>query len=371
MVFAAKVDPVVEDELSYKDELNVIIVFEAGGKINPHALGGKVKHEYNLINGFAGKFPVQAIKGLIHNPNVKFISADHLREATLNYGVPSIAAPTAWSYGYTGNGIKVAVLDTGIDDSHPALSGRVVDWYDTINGLNQPYDDNGHGTHCAGIVGSHDTTYRGVAPDCDLIGVKVLDAGGSGYDSDIIAGIEWAVNNGADVISMSLGGKAFTDPANDPVCVALVNAWNQGVVSVVAAGNSGPRPRSIESPGIEPTIITVAASDDQNTTSWTDDDIARFSSVGPTKYGDMKPDVAAPGAGILSCEANTAGWVSYSGTSMATPHVAGAIALILDANPNWTPDQIKTALMNTTNDLGLNWEKQGAGEIDVWAAINY
>lgn len=373
MAFAAKVDQQIQDEMTYKNELNVIIVFEAGGKgkVNPHALGGTVKHEYNLINGFAGRFPTQAIKGLINNPNVKYIAADHKKEATLHIGAPTISAPTAWSYGYTGNGIKVAVIDSGIDSSHPALAGRIVGWYDTINGQSQPYDDNGHGTHCAGIVGSHDSTYTGVAPDVDLMGVKVLDAGGSGYDSDIIAGIEWAVNNGADVISMSIGGKPFAAPANDPVCVALVNAWNQGVISAVAAGNSGPRPKSIDSPGIEPTIITVAATDDQDTTNWTDDDIARFSSVGPTKYGDAKPDLAAPGAAIVSCDANTTGWVSYSGTSMATPHVAGAIALILEANPTWTPDQVKAALMNTANDLGLDWNHQGAGEIDVWSAINY
>ncbi len=375
MAFAsnnAKLDPTVADEITYKPHVRVIVRLVNGAKINPHAFGGTVKHEFKIFNGFAGTFPAAAIEGLSHNPNVAFISADNVKEATLNYGAPTIFAPTAWNAGYTGQGVKVAVLDSGIDASHPALTGRVVAWYDTINGQTTPYDDNGHGTHCAGIVGSHDTTYRGVAPECDLIGVKVLNAQGSGYDSDIIAGIEWAVNQGADIISMSLGGKAKVAPVDDPLCVALKNAWiNDGVVSCVAAGNSGPRPKSIDSPGIEPTIITVGAADDKNTTTWTDDDIARFSSVGPTKFGDMKPDLCAPGVGILSCEANTTGWVSYSGTSMATPHVAGAVALILQANPNWTPDQVKTALMNTTNDLGLDWIYQGAGEIDVWSAINY
>lgn len=366
----AKMGKGVTDEITYKSKVDVIVRLEKGVKINSHAFG-QIKREFTIFNGFAGSFTPQAIEALSNNPNVVYITLDNKKEALLNYGSPTINAPTAWSAGYTGTGVTVAVLDTGIDASHPALSGRVVSWYDTVNGQSTAYDDHGHGTHCAGIVGSHDSYYKGVAPSCDLMGVKVLDAQGSGYDSDIIAGIEWAVNNGADVISMSLGGRAFTSPDLDPVCIACVEAWNAGVVVVVAAGNSGPRPRSIDSPGIEPTIITVAAADDKNTIDWTDDDIAQFSSRGPTKYGDAKPDVAAPGVAIYSCEANTGGWVSKSGTSMATPHVAGAVALILEAKPSYTPDTIKTILMNTANDLGLDYNLQGAGQIDVWAAITY
>ncbi|MCK4257510.1 MAG: S8 family serine peptidase [Halanaerobiales bacterium] len=375
MAFAGnngKMDQTVADEITYKPHVRVIVRLVDSARMNPHALNGTVKNEFKIFNGFAGTFPSAAIEGLSHNPNVAFISADNQKEATLIYAAPTVFAPNAWSAGYTGQDVKVAVLDTGIDGSHPALAGRVVAWYDTINGQTTPYDDNGHGTHCAGIVGSHDTTNRGIAPDCNLIGVKVLNDKGIGYDSDIIAGIEWAIQQGADVISMSLGGRATSAPEDDPLCVALKNAWiNDGVVSCIAAGNSGPRPRSIDSPGIEPTIITVGAADDKNTITWTDDEIARFSSRGPTKYGDLKPDFCAPGVGILSCEANTTGWVAYSGTSMATPNVAGAVALILQANPSWTPDQVKTALMNTAHDLGLEWGLQGAGEIDVWEAINY
>ncbi|AZR72923.1 hypothetical protein BBF96_05670 [Anoxybacter fermentans] len=375
MAFAAspnsKMDRVVADEITYKSKVDVIVTLVKGAKMNPHGLDGTVKHEYSIINGFAGSFTPAAIEALAKNPNVKFISSDYVVEVALNYGAPTIKAPDAWAAGYTGKGVTVAVIDTGIDPNHPALAGRIVGWYDAVNGQPTPYDDHGHGTHCAGIVGSNDSFYRGVAPEVSFFGVKVLDSSGSGTTSDIIAGIDWAVQNGADVISMSLGGRAYTDPDSDPLCLAVRNAWNSGVVVVVAAGNSGPAPRSIETPGIEPSIITVAAANDNDTIDWTDDSIASFSSRGPTKYGDLKPDVAAPGVYIISCEANTGGWVSKSGTSMATPHVAGAAALMLQANPNLTPDDIKTALMNTANDLGYKWEVQGAGEINVWAAINY
>lgn len=366
----SKLDQKLIDELTYKDKVEVIIRLIDDTKINLQTLDGTIKHEYKIFKGFSGTFSVAAIEKLAKNPNVAFISKDHQRTAFLNYSSPTINAPTAWTAGYSGQGVSVAIIDTGIDGNHPALSNRVVGWYDAINGQTSPYDDNGHGTHCAGIVGSHDALYKGVAPECDLIGVKVLNAQGSGYDSDIIAGMEWAVLNGADIISMSLGAKAFTDPANDPLCVACVDCWNEGVVVVVAAGNSGPRPRSIDSPGIDPTIITVAAADDKNTIEWADDDIARFSSVGPTRYGDLKPDIAAPGVGIQSCDANSTGWVSLSGTSMATPHVAGAIALILEAHPTYTPGEIKDLLMTTANDLGLDYNYQGKGEIDVWAVLN-
>lgn len=365
-----KLDQKLIEELTYQDEVNIIIRLVDNTKINLQALDGSVKHEYKIFKGFSGTFSVSAIEQLARDPNVVFISTDYQRRASLNYSSPTINAPSAWNAGYSGQGVRVAIIDTGIDGNHPALTNRIVGWYDTINGQTTPYDDHGHGTHCAGIVGSNDSLYPGVAPECDLIGVKVLNAQGSGFDSDIIAGMEWAVLNGADIISMSLGGVPFTDPANDPLCVASVDCWNEGVVVVVAAGNSGPRPQSIDSPGIEPTIITVAAADDKNTIDWTDDDIARFSSVGPTRYGALKPDIAAPGVSILSCKANSSDWVSYSGTSMATPHVAGAIALILQAHPTYTPEEIKDLLMNTARDLGLDYNYQGRGEIDIWAAVN-
>ena len=372
MAFANdKMDKVVADEITYKPKVDVIITFAPGGNVNPHALGGKVRHQFGIINGFSGTFPAKAIEALAKNPNVKRITAIREVEAYMNNGAPTVNAPAAWNAGYTGNGITVAVVDTGIDDSHPALAGRVTGWYDTVNGLSQPYDDHGHGTHCAGTVGSNDNYYKGIAPEVSLMGIKVLAADGSGYTDDIIAGVDYAVQHGADIISMSLGGSAYTAPADDPLCVAVKNAWNSGVFVAIAAGNDGPRPKSIGSPGIEPTIMTVAAADDQDDADWTNDDIARFSSRGPTKYGDLKPDIAAPGAGIVSCEANTGGWVGMSGTSMATPHIAGIAALMLDANSGLSPDDIKTILMNTANDLGEKWEAQGAGEADVWAAINY
>ncbi|MBI2136577.1 S8 family serine peptidase [Candidatus Woesearchaeota archaeon] len=286
----------------------------------------------------------------------------------------------------TGKGIVVAIVDTGIDYMHPDLGGclgagcKVIGGYDFINNDNNPMDDQGHGTHVAGTVAANSANgaIKGVAPEAKLLGYKVLDADGSGSFESVIAGIERAVdpnNDGnfddkANIISLSLGGPGDPD---DPVSKAIDNAVDNGVVAVIAAGNDGEFGRqTIGSPGTARKAITVGAVDKC-------DKIADFSSRGPVKWGGgilIKPDIVAPGVDICSSQWGDAftprarqciddDHVAISGTSMATPHVSGVAALLLQAHPDWNPEQVKSALMTTAKDLGYEPNTQGAGRVDA------
>ena len=232
--------------------------------------------------------------------------------------------------------------------------------------INDPMDDFGHGTHVAGIAAANGTSLKGVAPDASLYAFKVLDNTGRGLNSVVIAGIERALdpdqdtntNDAVNIISMSLGGPGDPD---DPVSQAVDNATSAGVISVIAAGNSGPSYQTIGSPGNARTALTVGATDNN-------DLIADFSSRGPSNniYG-IKPDILAPGVGISSTKMG-GGYISYNGTSMATPHVSGAAALILELHPDWTPAMIKYVLMVTAKDIGKDIWTQGNGRLDVYSA---
>ena len=251
-------------------------------------------------------------------------------------------------------------------------SCKVVGGYDFVNNDNDPMDDMGHGTHCADIAAGNGTL-KGVAPGAKLLAYKVLDEWGSGYESDIISGIEKAVDDSADVISMSLGKDSGTP--DDPLSEAIDNAVNSSVVAVIAAGNSGPSFGTIATPANSRRAITVGAVDKSNS-------IAYFSSIGPVVWNSsamIKPDVVAPGVGICSAELDSF-YASYrcidnrhialSGTSMATPHVAGAVALLKQLHRNWTADEIKSALITTSTDLGYDVVTQGGGLVNMLKAIN-
>jgi subtilisin family serine protease len=266
--------------------------------------------------------------------------------------------------GATGQGVVVAIIDTGIDYMHPGLGGglgagyRVIGGYDFIDDDDDPMDGHGHGTHVAGIVAANDgASFLGVAPNARLLGYRVLNNNGSGASSGVIAGIERAVIDGAHVINLSLGGSGHAD---DPTSQAVDNATAAGVLCVVAAGNDG-RSFSINSPGSARTALTVGASDNE-------DALATFSSRGPTSFGfENKPDVVAPGVSINSTVLSGQ-FAAYSGTSMSTPHVAGAAALLIERHPSWNPHDLKSALTHTAVDAGLHIWQQGAGRIDIMAA---
>ncbi|MDT9687316.1 S8 family serine peptidase [Streptomyces sp. P9(2023)] len=294
-------------------------------------------------------------------------------KADLKESVPLIGAPEAWAADYTGKGVKVAVLDTGIDVNHPDFTGLIDGTASFVPG-EAISDVNGHGTHVAGtIVGSGAASSgdnKGVAPGADLFVGKVLGGKeGYGQDSWVMAGMQWAAESGADVVNMSLGNSYPTD-GTDPMSQTVDALSEQyGTLFVIAAGNAGPE--SISAPGAAASALTVAATDKQ-------DQLANFSSTGPLAHsGGMKPDIAAPGVDITAARSQemTDGgeglYRTISGTSMATPHVAGAAAILAQQHPDWTGAQLKEQLMSTAKGLdgGYSPYEVGTGRLDVAAAV--
>jgi subtilisin family serine protease len=300
---------------------------------------------------------------------------DGKRKVTLNESVPQIGAPAAWAAGYTGKGTTTAILDTGIDATHPDFAGKIADSKD-FSGTGSTDDGFGHGTHVASIItgsgAASNGKYKGVAPDTKLAIGKVCDNDGGCLDSAIIDGMTWAAKTvHAQVVNLSLGGPDF--PGIDPLEQA-VNDLSQttGALFVIAAGNSG-CDQCVGSPGSADAALTVAAVTKK-------DQLADFSSRGP-RVGDgaIKPDIAAPGVDIVAAKAKNGvigdpsdnpNYVALSGTSMATPHVAGSAAIVASEHPDWTGTQIKSALTTSSKHLpGIGLFAQGAGRVDVGKAI--
>ncbi|MEV6262437.1 S8 family serine peptidase [Streptomyces sp. NPDC051784] len=289
---------------------------------------------------------------------------------TLDRSVPQIGAPAAWQAGYDGEGVEVAVLDSGVDATHPDLKDKVVEArnFTTEGAADAVTDLNGHGTHVAGtVVGSGAASggrYKGVAPGARLVIGKVLDKSGDGTTSAVIDAMEWAAHSGADIVSMSLGN----GPGNgeDPASQAVNRLTEEtGTLFVVAAGNQGPAPGTVSNPAAAASALAVAAVDGHDAT-------ASFSSRGPLADGTLKPDISAPGVDIVAARAagTSAGtpadpyYTALSGTSMATPHVSGAAALLVQQHPDWSPRRLKDALMSTAHEAASGFD-QGAGRVDV------
>ncbi|WP_343240410.1 S8 family serine peptidase [Streptomyces sp. SID14515] len=296
--------------------------------------------------------------------------------AQLDVSVPQIGADKVWAAGYDGTGVKVAVLDTGVDETHPDLTGQQIA-EKNFSASADAKDRQGHGTHVASTIAGTGAkaggAYKGVAPGARLIDGKVLDDSGSGNESDIITAVEWAVGEGADIINMSLGGP--DSPGVEPL-EETVDHYSEsaGVLFAIAAGNEGPGASTIGTPGAADRALTVGAVDDG-------DAMASFSSRGP-RVGDgaIKPDVTAPGVDITAASApgsaiateygeNPEGYVTISGTSMATPHVAGAAALLKQRNPDWRAAELKGALTGSAKDTGFTAFEQGAGRIQADRAV--
>ncbi|MFI0728491.1 S8 family peptidase [Streptomyces sp. NPDC021225] len=285
--------------------------------------------------------------------------------------VPQIGAPDAWKAGFDGKNVTVAVLDTGVDATHPDLKGRISQSKDFTGGTDA-VDHFGHGTHVAATVGGSGAGNgaKGVAPGADLVVGKVLGDDGSGTFSSIISGMEWAARNGADVISMSLGSDTPDNGSNPMSAAADELSEETGSLFVVAAGNSGRR--TIGSPASSSAALTVGAVDKA-------DALAPFSTRGP-RSGDyaVKPEISAPGVNILAARAagtsmgTPAGdlYTSASGTSMATPHVAGAAAILKQQHPTWTAQQLKAALVTTSKPGGYQVAEGGAGRVDLTRAVS-
>ncbi|MFO7171420.1 MAG: S8 family serine peptidase [Bacillota bacterium] len=359
--------------VSAKDRIPVVVVLkerptEAVLADLDRAAGGlKARQTWeHAIYGFAAELDRAQIDALAKHPLVERVDLDRevraflgtatswtgVNQARANFGVDGNrdGSPTS----YSKSDVVIAVLDTGIDAGHVDLDGgKVIGWYDVIGGRSTPYDDNGHGTHVASIAagtGEGNGAYRGVAPGAALVGIKVLNAAGSGSTSGIISGINWMIQNkntyGIRIGNMSLGAAGCSN-GTDSLSQAVNNAVASGIIMAVAAGNSGPGTCTIGSPAAAANAITVGALYDPGERGWV---LAEFSSRGPTADGRVKPDIATPGRNITAARAGSGnGYVTYSGTSMATPFLAGVVALMLDANYNLTDAQVKSILYSSSN----------------------
>ena len=291
----------------------------------------------------------------------------------MNQARKSIHCEDLDTMGLTGAGVGVAVLDTGIYP-HEDFENRIMAFKDFVRRRPGPYDDNGHGTHIAAMIGgngaSSDGRYRGVAPGCGLIAVKVLDFRGNGFASDVLAGLRWIRENkekyGIRVVNISVGSLSRKDMSENSVLVRGVDAaWDDGLVVVVAAGSHGPGRMTITTPGISRKVITVGCSDDYKEVEVMGNRMVDYSGRGPTMACISKPDLVAPGSGIISCCNQPGQYMPKSGTSMSTPLVSGAVALLLERYPQMTNRDVKLRLIERAVDMGRPHNQQGWGLLDV------
>jgi serine protease AprX len=430
--------------------LDVIVQFAAPANkeeldnINAHAVGHSPRsRDLSVVRGQLYSLPANAIEGIANDPNVVYISPDRPVQSTIDISNQTIGAQIAFSDGWNGAGVGVAIIDSGIllpqndlMNTSTKNNSRVLYSQSFVPGANSTSDQYGHGTHVAGIVAGNGanstgpaffTTFRGIAPNANLINLRVLDANGAGTDSAVINAINAAIQlkntYNIRVINLSLGRPVFESYLLDPLCQAVEQAWKAGIVVVVAAGNEGRNNSlgtsgyaTITAPGNDPLVITVGAMKNMGTVTRADDLIASYSSKGPTLIDHVvKPDIVAPGNRIVSllaakslvagkststnavlysyyentkAQSNSADYYRLSGTSMAAPMVSGTVALMLNQTPTLSPDTIKARLMlsatksfpqySTATDpvTGISYTSQydiftiGAGYLDAWGALN-
>ena len=340
--------------------------------------------------------------------------ADSSMDVTgLTIGLGQLASPDTG--GPSGAGVTVAILDSGVGVNTDLAETRIVGWVDLVKGKKHPYDDAGHGTFVAGLIagdgtaslplekgGWATTQFRSVAPAADIVAVKVLDRFGQGRASTVIAGIQWAIANkddlGIRVLNISIGGNPSGPTAEDPLALAVESAWDAGIVVVCAAGNEGEFGLGgVLSPGNDPAVITVGATDTRQTADVDDDVVCGYSSMGPTLYDEVaKPDLVAPGNRLISLREQSSyidrafpenlipvgeyaptapasvksDYVKLSGTSTAAPVVAGAAALLIEQDSTLTPDDVKLRLMSSADPVpNASSHQQGAGVLDVDGAL--
>lgn len=376
-----------------------------------------------IINGVAAYLTPDEIQTMASQSFVTSIVADNpvfgfdytssMDITNLSIGLGKVDPPA--NGGPDGAGVTVAILDTGVSTNTDLAASRIVGWKDLVNNRPTPYDDAGHGTFVAGLIAGDGTAslpldsggyatmqFRGVAPDANIVGIKVLDDEGSGLASTVISGIDWAIHHkneyGIRVLNISIGAEPVGPVSMDPIAQAVEAAWRSGIVVVCAAGNEGDSGMGgVLSPGNDPYVLTVGAADTQQTADTSDDTVAYYSSWGPTLFDETaKPDVVAPGNRVVSLRvpgsyidtnfpANLIPVSSYaptapagtvtnylmlSGTSASTPVVSGAVALMLQKDPSLTPGDVKLRLMQTADPLaGASPYQEGAGEIDVSKAL--
>jgi serine protease AprX len=371
----------------------------------------------DLINGVALELPHSVLKQMASHPSIFRVHEDRpIKTHNYRTAVTVGATTVQQNLGYTGKGIGIAVIDSGIATWHDDLTNntaatfpygnqRVRKFVDFVNGRTLPYDDNGHGSHVAGIIAGNGYDSRGekagIAPDATLVSLKVLDQNGAGTISNIIAALNWVSVNAKTynirVVNMSVGAPIHESYWTDPLTLAVKKVTDQGIVVVAAAGNLGKNAAgqlqfgAITAPGNAPWVLTVGASSTMGTLTRTDDTMASFSSSGPTFIDfDAKPDLVAPGVGTISLavpgstfyatksaylvdgklKLASQPYLSLSGTSMASPVVAGTVALMLQANPSLTPNLVKALLQYTSQQYpGYSPLRQGAGFLNSLGAV--
>lgn len=362
------INPTNEEQLSPEKSgapdglVKVLIGFKekpgSAQQVMVKGVGGKIKYTYHIVDAIAASIPEKAIDALQKNSNVRYVELDGLVYALDNeldntWGVKRIGAGIVHDSN-KGTGVNVAIIDSGIDYSHPDLDANYAGGYDFVNKDTDPMDDNGHGTHVAGTVAAEDNDIGvvGVAPAASLYALKVLDSGGSGYFSDIIKALEWCMSNDIQVTNNSYGSSG--DPGYT-VKDAFNNSYNAGIIHVAAAGNSGNPPGrgdNVGYPAAYESVIAVAATNQS-------DERASWSSTGP----DL--ELSAPGVAINSTLLG-GGYGEKSGTSMASPHVAGTAALVIASGISDVL-VVRDKLQNTADDLGATgWDsKYGWGLVDA------
>ena len=418
-----KLDRELNNRADSNGESDIIVEFyddsDSASRIRNH--GGVAGKKLGLLNARAGRVPNSLLKRLADDPKVKRVHLDREANGEMARTSATVGALTARiQYGYSGAGVGVAVIDSGIADWHDDLGAsaisktgqRVTAFVDFVNNQTSKYDDWGHGTHVAGIIagsGYHSYGARaGIAPKANLVALKALDAAGKGRISNIIAALDWVLTNrvryNIRVVNMSLGAGVYESYNTDPLTVAAKRVVDAGVVVVAAAGNLGkalnglPQYGAISAPGNAPWVLTVGASSTQGTVDRRDDKIALYSSRGPTMIDfAAKPDLVAPGTGTISLATQNSlfyltkttdlvsslrlgslfsgsllsmPYLTLSGTSMATPVVAGTVALMLEANPSLTPNAVK-AILQFTSELKPDYDllTQGAGFLNTLGAV--
>jgi len=335
-----------------------------------------VLEEFSVIDGFLASVTPGQARALARVPGVFRVDENFEVHATnfetdQEYGTERARL----EYGVDGTNVNVCVIDTGADPTHEQLDTNIVDFYDAINGQTVAYDDQGHGTHVAATIGgdgdggsANAAKYQGVAPGVNLYIAKVLSSSGSGTATQIINGIQWCIEKGVDIMSASLGtatGSDGLDSLSRAVNSAVVD---HGIVATIAAGNSGDAPQTVGSPGAAEHALTVGAVAKMKDGLV----LAPFSSRGPNLAGVLKPEVVSPGVLTVSADAGTtSGYVAGTGTSMATPFAAGAVALLLQANPSLTPANVKSLVASTARDIGAIGadNNSGFGLIDGYGLV--
>lgn len=328
--------------------------------------------EYPFINAIAINLPNNQILELANNCYVNYISSVMTAKAMMNSARRVIEVDELHKKGITGKNVRVAVIDTGCYPHIDFVLGknRIFKFIDLVSNKSQPYDDNGHGTFVAGVLGGNGFgsggKYCGIAPNCDLIILKALNSDGQTQAFKVLDAMQWVYENHSNynikVVCMSFGSTPLAK--NDPLSLGANSLWDSGIVVVGAVGNDGPKPSSVKSPGSSSKIITVGCAD----TRTEEIKIADFSSRGPI-FELTKPDLVAPGVNVTSLANNTSFYTQMTGSSVSTPFVAGAATLLLQLNPNLTPNQIKAQLMNSTIKLPFEPNDCGTGLLNIQNAI--